>query len=121
MEDYYAAWEMRNTTGDLLVRIDLKNGSVYEKTFAKNDFDLMNYYNNTQAYPQYMFTSEPLGASGDVTHVTLTAGETKSIWFYYQAPLLNTPSPELVIRRRQIELIGGTLMYSSGLVGWQEV
>ena len=61
-----------------------------------------------------------MGAGG-VTQVTLTAGETKSIWFYYQAPLYNTPSPELTIRRGQIELIEGTLMYSSGSVGWQEV
>lgn len=120
MEDYSATWKMRNTTGDLLVRIDLKNGSMYSKTFAKNDFDLLNYYNDTQAYPQYMFTSEPSGASGGVTQVTLAAGETKSIWFYYQAPILNTPSPEIVIRRGQIELITGTLMYSPGSVGWQE-
>lgn len=118
---------MRNTTGEVLVRVKFTNSTSSAKTLSRSSFTfkaLLSGTNYRQKTPEYMWSTNPSGTSGSVSSVTIPAKGTATVWLYHSTLLsLYTGTSqkadiEFTISYNGQELWGEVLYYIKGATGW---
>lgn len=119
-------YSMGNTTGDLIVRIQLVNNTSSSVTFERSSFAAKVVDGKSKSATR-MFTSAPTGTAGSVKSVSIPSKGKQDIWFEFEALFddytisASNSSIEVAVYIRGLELFSGSLYYRHSTTAWQRI
>lgn len=126
-EEFAGNKQLRNTTGDVVIRCTLTNTSQRDAIFHKENFSASNYWSGTKTVsPSGMSYELPSGGSfiNPVKQIIVPADDYVEVYFYFSQLLSNVRetgihnSVEIDFKRSNVPIWNGAVYYAYGDQGW---